>query len=613
MSNSETAAESFPLKVTSEPDVRITIYDGWGDVVGEGSGYLEQDLPRGFYEIRTELAGEIEQELIRHDRRMEEPHRAKSPGRYSPAPLQGALTSHEYYTGPAEEWSRRDTCEVPIGGKGPAMSRLFLFVRAVSREQVTDRDLTAGLLMTTPSGKVLCEPSVDREHTRRDDDDGWVAFSADVACRTIFLKYTGEPARTVPIHFDPGWETQLFLLHHGRPRFETMKFFMVGKGAGFQANDEVARNVDLALTGLQNRTNLLPRPVMDDLLNGKFRNPIEGLIGAHFLLRELEPDAERIDLVLRNLASLLPNSPDVRALEILGAQRLSRPIDPEPLGEPPMLRAGLEAVIAASAEVRGLIPRGSVLDRICSRVFADTPWSSWKSLFFEVRDLVEPLGYSVGAIVGAIAAVAGGVGVPVASSAAYAFALGKSWFGHLITYEASKEEAWVVRSALGRIIDTLHQGGAPSLPDIARELRLTPGAVVRALAGVAQDLNGFDLRLMSSLNDVSGIPTEGKNLIIVAAVNHVLHFRIFDGDGRVVVDTDEKRLTEKARQIEDLRKQLESLWPPHELAKSDKGRVITAVTSIVGHINLKSLGEITRQLGGSESQVRKHVKRLLRE
>ena len=100
---------------------------------------------------------------------------------------------------------------------------------------------------------------------------------------------------------------------------------------------------------------------------------------------------------------------------------------------------------------------------------------------------------------------------------------------------------------------------------------------------VAMAAAGFDLRLMSSLNDVSGIPTEGKNLIIVAAVNNVLHFRIFDGDGKVVVDTDEKRLTEQARQIEDLRKQLESLWPPHELTRSDKGRVITAVTSIVGH------------------------------
>ena len=103
----------------------------------------------------------------------------------------------------------------------------------------------------------------------------------------------------------------------------------------------------------------------------------------------------------------------------------------------------------------------------------------------------------------------------------------------------------------------------------------------RRLLGEAS--RGFDLRLMSSLNDVSGIPTKGKDLIIVAAVNNVLHFRIFDGDGKVVVDTDEKRLTEQARRIEDLRKQLESLWPPHELTRSDKSRVITAVTSIVGH------------------------------
>ena len=103
------------------------------------------------------------------------------------------------------------------------------------------------------------------------------------------------------------------------------------------------------------------------------------------------------------------------------------------------------------------------------------------------------------------------------------------------------------------------------------------------LTETLRKLGGFDLRLMSSLNDVSGIPTEGKNLIIVAAVNNVLRFRICAGDGKVVVDTDEKSLTEQARQIEDLREQLKSLWPPHELTWSDKDRIITAVTSIVGH------------------------------
>ena len=49
------------------------------------------------------------------------------------------------------------------------------------------------------------------------------------------------------------------------------------------------------------------------------------------------------------------------------------------------------------------------------------------------------------------------------------------------------------------------------------------------------------------------IPTEGKNLVVVAAVDQVLHFRIFDRDSKMVVDSDEKRLRERVRPIEDLR------------------------------------------------------------
>jgi len=100
-------------------------------------------------------------------------------------------------------------------------------------------------------------------------------------------------------------------------------------------------------------------------------------------------------------------------------------------------------------------------------------------------------------------------------------------------------------------------------------------------------LQGCDLRLMSSVKDVSEIPTEGKHLIIVAAVGPVLHFRVFDGDGRLVVDTDETRLTEHTRHLELLRMQLGGLWPPHELTGSEKGRVINAVASIVDQTRLQ--------------------------
>src|SRR5262245_16984214 len=93
---------------------------------------------------------------------------------------------------------------------------------------------------------------------------------------------------------------------------------------------------------------------------------------------------------------------------------------------------------------------------------------------------------------------------------------------------------------------------------------------------------------MSSVKDAGDIPSGSKNLIVVAAVNQVLHFRIFDGDGKMASDTDETRLTEKARPIEDLRKKLASLWPPHELTGSEKRQIIDAVTSIVGHTRLGS-------------------------
>jgi proteasome lid subunit RPN8/RPN11 len=93
----------------------------------------------------------------------------------------------------------------------------------------------------------------------------------------------------------------------------------------------------------------------------------------------------------------------------------------------------------------------------------------------------------------------------------------------------------------------------------------------------------YDLRLMSSVKDVSDIPRGGKDLIILAALENVFHFRVFDGDGKLVVDTDEKRLTHQARQIEDLRMLIVDMSPPHELAGNEKCRVITAVTSIVGY------------------------------
>lgn len=109
---------------------------------------------------------------------------------------------------------------------------------------------------------------------------------------------------------------------------------------------------------------------------------------------------------------------------------------------------------------------------------------------------------------------------------------------------------------------------------------------------------GCAVLLMPSAKDVSAIPTEDfkpsnprlslRNILIIASVGNVLHFRTFAGNGKVVVDTDETELTEHAREIEKLRQRLSKLWPPspiegRQLSTKKAMPIIAAVTSMVGY------------------------------
>src|SRR5262249_19923864 len=78
------------------------------------------------------------------------------------------------------------------------------------------------------------------------------------------------------------------------------------------------------------------------------------------------------------------------------------------------------------------------------------------------------------------------------------------------------------------------------------------------------------VRLMPSLKTVDDIPGTGRNLIVLASVDGVLHFRIFH-EGKQVLDTNEdelkdelkknkKALEKMSEQIEILRARLNPLW-----------------------------------------------------
>ena len=91
------------------------------------------------------------------------------------------------------------------------------------------------------------------------------------------------------------------------------------------------------------------------------------------------------------------------------------------------------------------------------------------------------------------------------------------------------------------------------------------------------------------MKSVSEIPKEGKSVIVVADIDEVLRFRVFNASGRMILDTDERELTKRAvktevlqKQLKELRTRLDSLWTTQELDAAENGQVVQNIRSALG-------------------------------
>jgi hypothetical protein len=295
---------------------------------------------------------------------------------FSATPLATNFATGGQYVVASSRWSRVSTR--PLLGKASKAS-LFIFVRAVSPSKYKEgAGLFDGMELINSSGKVV-SAFAPRE-IKSDLSQGWAALNARAPQGTYILRFKGSPNRDVPICLFAGWQTQVFLMFHGAPLFETMKIFV--ERPGFRPQDREMRICDLALNGLQNHQDLLDERDLNVLLYGKFHNPMLGLVGAHILFQkpELSP---RIEIVLRNLDRLLPESADVAALVRL-AQLKGMPIRLHKkeieFNEPPMLRMSLEIIVEASAVTPAAIQPDSPIPIVVTRLYADSPWTSWETI-----------------------------------------------------------------------------------------------------------------------------------------------------------------------------------------------------------------------------------------
>lgn len=403
----------FKLPPGVDPgDLRFSVYDGWENLLPDWNKRTVDDinsvmlnLPQGIYTVRWEYGGIMEEKVVRLPQQQELDISLQLE---TPAPVPGSADTYEYYSKYNGTVKRNETTGTPLGDPGNLNSRLHLLLRARSRSAYNGENLADGLRLLDANLNPLFELG-----TRADLDtwSGSLLCSLPASSGQYFLEYRGKSVspsnqvemqpRLFPLHLFADWQTRSFIFYeYGQPDFASASVSLVRLGYQEDYDYERAERLkmdaafDMALSGLQNNRLELPKQIERMLLYGKFDNPMLGLLGAHYLLNHPDVNAtdpgqesrwrDMADKVLSNMGYLLPDSPDVAALRFKAALRFANdsrfPMPNKPVGKLPLLRASLDALLQADSETVIAVEGGSLLERMASNIYYDSPWATFRSI-----------------------------------------------------------------------------------------------------------------------------------------------------------------------------------------------------------------------------------------
>jgi hypothetical protein len=348
----------------------IIIYRGDRFVVSSTGGYTGC-LPTGPYTIRIAHGEAIDDHAIELDGDMGVHY--DLPRRNSAAPLSSTVDKREIITDPIVKASKE---------KVEGDQSIFIVSRT---KGVSMGGQLAGELRIESYGS-LNEAIVE----------GRNLFTAPPNTYTLRYSEADGSSLCLAVPVAEGWDTQVFFVEdRGRPILERASIFMQPASEGFNPADALIDAYELALADLVT-DGPGPAPyVLQYLLEGKFENPLFGLVGAHFLVRELAGARERqsdryqlLEIVIGNMTRLLgERDPDVLALRVLRARFLREPIPREYPTNPPLLKAGFLALINATASQPELFE--DHFDSVALGLVPDSPWSCWR----EPKETVHVTGY----------------------------------------------------------------------------------------------------------------------------------------------------------------------------------------------------------------------------
>jgi hypothetical protein len=382
----------------------VELLDTSGRKLARGYGRLALSIPAGDYVARCEVggpaidrmvtvvAGEASTVLFTKD---------DLPCLPSAAPVLSAVTRHEFYTEDAAALANQ-----VLGNWNAQGTNLVLFA---SRFEYAKRPGSTRakpvhwgeLRLRAARGEVLVE--LPGEATRSESDR--LVGRAGVALKQLqpggyFLEWPstdpkGTSVQLQPLWLSAGWTTLLFASALGEsstPRRETVSIQMARNESQILPYDPAQNYLntaaELALASFRTGRRQLGDQALDLLLDGKFDNPMLGILGAYVLLRDQQADRALLSRVIRNLELLVGDHPDVLALRLLASGRT--PVEEAPpkdsmLKFPPMVHVGLMGADALEWQEHGTlfsspayVDRMSAVTRLAKqRALPEGPWTAF--------------------------------------------------------------------------------------------------------------------------------------------------------------------------------------------------------------------------------------------
>jgi hypothetical protein len=358
---------------------------------GQGKSNIFQIKP-GIYTIRVRVGFENkEQDVILTDK----PEKVAFEAVEFPSaiPLFKTALTHEYQIAAAEKESRK------IHVKKGEGSWIFIFTRDWSSTISTDQTQTTsvphqGLKIIGNNNELLVDFESGKDIAFDSDYDAWSACNIELTPGQYRLSVDIEPGKSIEqtITACLGWQTQAFLLQKNYDYKEssqkrradlTNTGILMTRGSadsqhtqmkigGFNSQDPKMKLLDLARIGLANSHQILPDEIIERILNGKFENPMLGIIGAYLLLKNKKTKIKLLEQVVNNLRRILGEGthPDLEALVL----RVKGKNSSYNFNLPPMLRQSWLQVIKSTANSPDLIPSDSFACQNSERILSDEPW-----------------------------------------------------------------------------------------------------------------------------------------------------------------------------------------------------------------------------------------------